>query len=181
MFLKTQLSWDLMIPSESLDCSSGKMLQKAVLVCLMAEVAERKASIESGIFVAVKDIHSIGEGKIRTHPGNFIFPVKFSCITFKMLPGEVLEGTVYKVIKHGVFLTCGPADKVYLSHRTMSEYEYFPGEPPFFKNLKSVKIEKGTVVRFVVLGHKFDEAEKEFRTVVSLDALEDYYLGPVPS
>ncbi|KAL6532391.1 hypothetical protein OROGR_014361 [Orobanche gracilis] len=43
-------------------------------------------------------------------------------------------------------------------------------------NGKSPKIEKGMVVRFLVIGVKFLEAEKDFHVVGSL---QGDYLGPV--
>jgi DNA-directed RNA polymerase-4/5 subunit 7 len=58
----------------------------------------------------------------------------------------------------------------------MPDYRYVPGENPVFLNDKTSKIEKDVVVRFVVLGTKWLEAEREFQALVSL---EGDYLGPV--
>ncbi|KAG8370333.1 hypothetical protein BUALT_Bualt14G0105900 [Buddleja alternifolia] len=175
MFLKSQLSWNVVIPAENLD-SEGLMLQKAILIHLLEDFSAKKASKEIGYFMAITTLDRIGEGKIRQHTGDLIFPVDFSCITFKICPGEVLEGVAHKILKHGVFLRCGPTEKVYLSHNKMAGYEYVPGENPIFKSDKSPKIEKGTVIRFVVLAEKYDEAERDFRAIVSLDG---DYLGPI--
>ncbi|KAK6161400.1 hypothetical protein DH2020_004781 [Rehmannia glutinosa] len=175
MFLKSQLSWNVAIPAENLD-AEGSILQKAILVRLLEEFAAKKASKDIGYFLAVTTLDRIGEGIVRPHSGDLLFPVDFTCITFKMLPGEVLEGVVHKVLKHGVFLRCGPVEKVYISHQKMADYHYVPGENPFFRNDKLSKIEKGTSVRFLVLAEKYDEAEKDFRAVVSL---EGDHLGPI--
>lgn len=175
MFLTSKLSWNVVVPAKNLDVE-GVMLQKAILIQLLDEFAAKKASKDIGYFLAVKNLDYISEGIIRQHSGDLLFRVDFTCITFKMLPGEVLEGVVHKIMKHGVFVRCGPADKVYISHRTMDDYHYVPGENPFFGNEDSPKIEKGTVVRFLVLDEKYDEAEKDFRAVVSL---KGDHLGPV--
>ncbi|KAL0348945.1 UNVERIFIED_CONTAM: DNA-directed RNA polymerase V subunit [Sesamum radiatum] len=175
MFLRSQLSWNVVIPAQNLD-AEGLILQKAILIGLLDEFAAKKASKDIGYFLAVTTLDHIGKGIIRQHSGDLLFPVDFSCITFKMFPGEILEGVVHKILKHGVFVKCGPAEKVYISHLKMADYQYVPGENPCFRNEKSSKIEKGTVVRFLVLAEKYDEAEKDFRAVVSL---EGDFLGPI--
>ncbi|GER56167.1 DNA-directed RNA polymerase V subunit 7 [Striga asiatica] len=175
MYLKSKLSWNVVLPAEKLDIK-GLMLQKAIITSLMAEFASRKASRELGYFLAVNTILSIGEGKVRQQTGDVLFPVEFSCLTFKLLAGEVLDGEVHKILKHGVFLRCGPAENVFLSHQKMEDYQYVPGENPYFINAKSSKIDKGVVVRFLVIGVRFVEAEKGFQAVGSL---QGDYLGPV--
>ncbi|CAN4082042.1 unnamed protein product [Withania somnifera] len=142
------------------------MLQKAICIRLLEDFASKKAS----------KILKIGEGRVREHTGDVLFPVEFSCVTFKIFRGEILEGIVDKILKHGVFLRCGPTDKVYLSHQKMVDYKYVPGENPIFMNEKMSRIEKDTLVRFIVVGARYVEAEKEFQAVVSL---EGDYLGPI--
>lgn len=175
MFLKSKLSWNVVIPAKNLD-AEGSNLQKAILIRILDEFAMKKASRDIGYFLAVTTLDRIGEGVVREHSGDVLFPVDFSCITFKMLPGEIMEGVVHLVLKHGVFLRCGPAEKVYMSLHKTADYQYVSGENPIFKSDKATNIEKGTLVRFIVLAEKFDEAEKEFRAVVSL---EGDHLGPV--
>ncbi|KAH6808962.1 RNA polymerase Rpb7-like [Perilla frutescens var. frutescens] len=175
MFLQTQLSWNVLVPAENID-AEGLMLQKAILIRLLDEFATKKAFKDLGYFMAVTTLDHIGEGLVRQHSGDLLFPVDFSCITFKMFPGELLEGVVHKILKHGMFLRCGPAEKVYISHHKMAGYQYVPGENPSFMNDKSSKIEKGTRVRFTVIAERYDEAERDFRVLVSL---EGDYLGPV--
>ncbi|EPS65977.1 hypothetical protein M569_08802 [Genlisea aurea] len=176
MFLKSQLSWNVEIPPESVD-SEGLMLQKAILLRLLADFATKKASRDLGYFLAVTTLDHIGEGVVRQHSGEFLFPVDFSCITFKIIVGEILSGTVHKILKHGVFVRCGPAEKIYISHHKMTDYNYVPGENPIFRNEKSGKeIHNGSAVKFLVLDEKYDEAEKDFRAVVSL---EGDFLGPI--
>ncbi|GFP95875.1 DNA-directed RNA polymerase v subunit 7 [Phtheirospermum japonicum] len=175
MYLKSKLSWNIVLPAENMDIN-GLMLQKAIITRLMADFAAKKASKELGFFLAINTVTGIGEGKVRQHSGDVLFPVDFSCITFKMFAGEVLEGTVHKILKVGVFMRCGPAENVFLSLKLMDDYEYVPGEIPYFMNPKSSKIEKGVVVRFLVHGVRYAEAEKDFHAAASL---KGDYLGPI--
>ncbi|CAK9136682.1 unnamed protein product [Ilex paraguariensis] len=175
MFLKVQLPWNIIIPAENLD-AKGLMLQRAIIIRLMDEFSIKKATKDLGYFLAVTTLESIGEGKVRQNSGDVLFPVVFSCITFRIYRGEILEGVVHKILKHGVFLRCGPIENIYLSNKKMPGYEYVPGENPIFMNEKMPKIEKDVVVRFIVIGEKYIEAQREFQAVVSL---EGDFLGPV--
>lgn len=175
MYLKVQLPWNVIIPAENLD-AKGLMLQRSIIIRLLDEFSAKKSTKDLGYFLAVKTLDSIGEGKVRQHSGDVLFPVVFSCITWKLFRGEVLEGSVHKILKHGVFLRCGPVENIYLSDKKMPDYRYVPGENPVFLNDKMSKIEKDAVVRFIVIGTKWIEAEREFQAVVTL---EGDFLGPV--
>ncbi|WRX11638.1 RNA polymerase Rpb7-like [Theobroma cacao] len=168
MFLKVQLPWNVIIPADGLG-AEGLMLQKAIVVRLLDDFACKKATKDLGYFIAVTTLESIGDGKVRQNTGDVPFPVVFSGITFKMFRGEILEGVVHKILKHGVFLRCGPVQNIYLSDLKMPDYHYVPGENAIFMNDKHSKIEKDVVVRFIAIGTKWLEAEREFQALVSLE------------
>ncbi|KAK7268786.1 hypothetical protein RIF29_21495 [Crotalaria pallida] len=177
MFLKVQLPWNVIISPEELQ-SESLMLQRAIVIRLMSDFALKKATKDLGYYLAVTTLETIGEGKVRMHTGDVLFPVVFNGITFKIFKGEILEGVVHKVLKHGVFMRCGPIENVYLSNLKMPDYRYVPGENPCFMNEKMSKIGKDVVVRFTVIGTKWMEADREFQALVSL---EGDYLGPIIS
>ncbi|KAK4718351.1 hypothetical protein R3W88_016689 [Solanum pinnatisectum] len=134
----------------------------------MNDFAAKKASKILVTFMTFTTLERIGEGKVREHTGDVLFPVEFNCVTFKIFRRVILEGVVDKILKHGIFLRCGPTNKVY-SHQKMADYKYVPGENPIFMNEKMSRIEKDTVVRFIVVGARY--AEKEFQAVVSLGVI----------
>ncbi|KAJ0233069.1 DNA-directed RNA polymerase V subunit 7 [Hirschfeldia incana] len=175
MFLKVELPWNVMIPAENMD-AKGLMLKRTILVQLLDAFASKRATKELGYYLTVTSLDKIGEGKIREHTGEVMFPVVFSGMTFKIFKGEILEGVVHKVLRHGVFMRCGPVENVYLSHLKMPDYKYLPGENPIFMNEKMSRIQVDTLVRFVVIGTKWMEVEKEFQALASL---EGDYLGPI--
>ncbi|KAJ4881225.1 DNA-directed RNA polymerase V subunit 7 [Raphanus sativus] len=175
MFLKVELPWNVMIPAENMD-AKGLMLKRTILVQLLEAFASKRATKELGYYLTVTSLDKIGEGKIREHTGEVMFPVVFSGMTFKIFKGEILEGVVHKVLRHGVFMRCGPVENVYLSHLKMPDYKYLPGENPIFMNEKMSRIQVDTLVRFVVIGTKWMEVEKEFQALASL---EGDYLGPI--
>ncbi|OIV94306.1 hypothetical protein TanjilG_19312 [Lupinus angustifolius] len=92
--------------------------------------------------------------------GDVLFPVVFNAITFKIFKGEILEGVVHKVLKHGVFMRCGPIENVYLSNLKMPGYHYVPGENPCFMNEKMSKVGKDVAVRFCCHWYKVDGGRK---------------------
>ncbi|OMO96598.1 hypothetical protein COLO4_15186 [Corchorus olitorius] len=145
MFLKVQLKWHVIISPESLE-AKGLLLQKAIVVRLLDDFARKKSTDDLGYFLAVTSLDSIEEGKVRQSTGDVLFPVAFSAITFKLFKGEILKGVVHKVLKHGVFLKCGPVQNIYLSHLKMPDYQYLPGENASFIHDKHSNIEKDVVI-----------------------------------
>uniref|UniRef100_A0A1J3DVZ9 DNA-directed RNA polymerase subunit n=1 Tax=Noccaea caerulescens TaxID=107243 RepID=A0A1J3DVZ9_NOCCA len=175
MFLKVQLPWNVMIPAENMD-AKGLMLKRAILIQLLEAFASKRATKDHGYYLTVTDLDEIGEGKIREHTGEVMFPVVFSGITFKIFKGEVLQGVVHKVLKHGVFLRCGPVENVYLSNSMMPDYKFIHGENPIFMNEKMSRIQVETTVRFLVMATQWMDAEREFQALASL---KGDYLGPI--
>jgi DNA-directed RNA polymerase-4/5 subunit 7 len=174
MFLKVKLPWNILIPAENLD-AEGLMLQTSIVIRLLGEFAARKASKDLGYYLAVTTLESIGEGRVKQLTGDVIFPVVFSALTFNLYRGEIAEGVVHRVLKLGVFLRCGPIEKIYLAHLKMPGYCFEGGESPLFRDKQS-KIENNVVVRFIVIGTMWMEAEREFQALASL---EGDYLGPI--
>jgi DNA-directed RNA polymerase-4/5 subunit 7 len=91
------------------------------------------------------------------------------------MKGEILVGSVEKILKHGVFLKSGPMENIFLSEKTMSEYKYLGGESPMFRKDHS-KLEKDTIVRFKVMGFRWMEADRQFQLLATLAG---DFLGPL--
>ena len=180
MFLQVQLPWNVVIPAEDLD-TNGLALQKSIIINLLDEFAAKRATKDLGYFLSVTNLENVGVGKVRQQTGDVLFPIVFSGITFKIFRGEVLEGVVHKVLKHGVFLKCGPIENIYLSCIKMPGYTYSGGDNPIFHSEKMPKVEKDVVVRVMVIATKWLEAARELQALVSMDG--DYLgpLGPVSS
>ncbi|KAL8140034.1 hypothetical protein V2J09_006055 [Rumex salicifolius] len=169
MFLKVRMSWNVIIAAENLDVQ-GLLLQRAILVKLLEDFAAKKATKDLGNLLAVTTVDKIGEGKVRPHTGDVLFPVDFTCLTFRFFRGEIIEGVVTKILKHGVFLSCGPVETVFVSAKKMPGYELVPGdENQMFVSQKRAKLEKNTVVRVSLMDSKWVESERAFMALGSLD------------
>uniref|UniRef100_A0A1D1Y5W5 DNA-directed RNA polymerase subunit n=1 Tax=Anthurium amnicola TaxID=1678845 RepID=A0A1D1Y5W5_9ARAE len=175
VFLEVELSWNVLIAPDNL-YAEGLKLQRSIILRILEDISNRKASKEYGYFVAVTTLENIGEGKVRELTGDVLFPVVFKCVTFKPLKGEILLGTVNKVLRHGIVLKSGPLEGIFLSSQVMRDYEYIAGENPMFLSEKLSKLEKGCMVRFKVLGFKWMEVDREFQVLATLAG---DYLGPI--
>ncbi|KAK1629207.1 hypothetical protein QYE76_003522 [Lolium multiflorum] len=174
VFLQAEMCWNVLIPADQLS-PEGLLLRKSIIVRLLEDITNRKASRDHGYYIAVNELKAISEGKVRELTGDVLFPVTFTCITEKPMKGEILVGSVEKILKHGVFLKSGPMENIFLSEKTMSEYKYLGGESPMFRKDHS-KLEKDTIVRFKVMGFRWMEADRQFQLLATLAG---DFLGPL--
>ncbi|XP_068635522.1 DNA-directed RNA polymerase V subunit 7-like [Aristolochia californica] len=175
MYLEAEMSENVLIPPEELH-GEGLKLQRSVILHLLSDIFDKKATKEHGYLLAVTNMKSIGMGKVREFTGEVLFPVTFKCITFKPFKGEILVGVVQKILKHGILLSCGPMAIIFVAAQTMPDYHYVSGEDPIFLNDRRSKIEKNGEVRFMVLGLKWVETDRQFQ---ALGTLAGNHLGPV--
>ncbi|KAM3326684.1 hypothetical protein BC332_06901 [Capsicum chinense] len=135
------------------------------------------ATEDYGYFLKVTKVKSVGNGKLSKYSTHLMFPVTFFCRTFLPKTGEVLVGIVIKVCMQGVFLKCGPMNSIYLGRRKMPNYNYVPGENPFFLSDDQSRIENEVAVRFVVFAVRWSTTN--VRKFDLLASIEGDSLGPV--
>ncbi|CAN6353837.1 unnamed protein product, partial [Urochloa humidicola] len=174
VFLESEMSWNVLIAPSQLD-RKGLLLRKAIIVRLLEDVTNRRASKEHGYYVAVNQLKAISEGKVRELTGDVLFPVTFTCITQKPMKGEIMVGYVDRILKHGMFLKSGPVESIFMAEKSMGDYKYIGGENPMFMNDQS-KLEKDTAVRFKVLGFRWMEADRQFQLLATIAG---DFLGPL--
>ncbi|KAL1806470.1 hypothetical protein ACET3Z_029538 [Daucus carota] len=175
MFLKAQLQWNVVVPAEKLD--KGLSLKKEIVVRLLDTFAATKATSSLGYLLAVTTLENLEKGKVkRDTSGDVVFPVTFSCMTYKIFVGEIVEAEVHKILKQGVFLRCGPVENIFLSRYKMKGYKFVAGENAIFVSEESGKIEKGMKLRVEVISVKYMEVEKEFQALANLNG---DFLGPI--
>lgn len=175
VFLEAEMNSNVLISPDQLT-PQGLLLQKAIITRLLEDIANKKASKEHGYFIAITSLKSIGDGRVRTLTGDVLFPVSFSCLTQKPTKGEVLTGTVERILKHGLFVKSGPIEDIFISEKMTGDYKYVPGESPMFLSEKHSKLEKGVSVRFKVVGFRWMEADRQFQLLASLAG---DFLGPI--
>ncbi|XP_020584925.1 DNA-directed RNA polymerase V subunit 7-like [Phalaenopsis equestris] len=176
VFLKVELKRDVAVPPDQLH-HTGLLLRKNIILRLLDNITHLKASKEHGYYVAVTTLDSIAEGRIHDLTGEVVFPVSFSCTTVRPHKGEILHGTIDKVLKHGIFLKSGPLENIFLSAKMMKDYKFRMEEEAMFvnENLQS-KMVRGSKVRYRVLGIKWIEWDRCFQMLATLAG---DFLGPI--
>ncbi|KAI0493496.1 hypothetical protein KFK09_023614 [Dendrobium nobile] len=176
VFLDFELNETVIIPPDQLNPSS-LLLRKAIILRLLNYISCKKASEEHGYYVAVRTLNTIGDGEVNQLTGEVHFPVSFNCATTKPYKGEILIGTIDRVRRQGIFLISGPIQNIFLSEKTMKDYQFNNIEEPVFVNANGQsKLEKGGNVRFRILGVKWIESDREFQV---LGTIAGDFLGPV--
>lgn len=192
MFSEVELIRDVAVDAENIK-SDGLVSrpQSFIMTRLLEDLVREKASKDHGYFLAVTSLKKIGKMKAVEESGDVFFPVVFNCRTFLPYEGEILQGIVHCIYRHGVFLRCGPIKYAYLSARKMPGYQYVCGQKmacqkcghdrkPLFVSNEFAKIENGVVVCFMVLGVRWFEnwgnVKNEFGVLATL---EGDSLGPI--
>ena len=149
-------------------CFGGQLLYPDGKPCT------RKATKELGYFLVVNALKSIGEGRDSTLE-MYCFLLFFSCITFKLFQGDILEGFVHKVMKHGVFLSCGPVKNISLIWKCQITGMWL-GSTLSSWMTSCQRLKKMLWSVSLWLERSSSEVEREFQALVSL---EGDYLGPI--
>ncbi|KAI0493495.1 hypothetical protein KFK09_023613 [Dendrobium nobile] len=176
VFLEIGMNEDIVVPFHMLDLERLP-LPKVILLNLLHRISCRKASNEHGYYIAITTLNTISELHQDEDTGAILFTVSLSCTTVKPCKGEILIGTVTRILEDGIILKSGPMNNILLSETRMNDYELDMSEEPMFLKVNGLSyIKKGTKVRFKVLDIKWIEREKEF--IIWATILDDY-LGPI--
>ncbi|KAJ4907898.1 DNA-directed RNA polymerase II subunit 7 [Raphanus sativus] len=107
----------------------GQNLRENLVSNLVKDV-EGTNSGRHGFVLAVTGIESIGKGLIRDGTCFVTFPVKYRCVVFRPIKGEVLEAVVTTVMQHGFFAEAGPLQLFVSNHEMADGMEYQAGDMP---------------------------------------------------
>ncbi|MFW9915354.1 MAG: DNA-directed RNA polymerase [Candidatus Thorarchaeota archaeon] len=98
-----------------------------VLLDLCRQKYENTVAPQTGMIVAVSEVHPLSHGRIIPGDGAVYMDVEFQALTFKPLDGEIVEGEVVEVTKFGVFIRIGCTDA--LCHVSQLADDYFSFSP----------------------------------------------------
>nr|XP_043629877.1 DNA-directed RNA polymerase IV subunit 7-like isoform X2 [Erigeron canadensis] len=174
MFREVECLSHVVIHSKDLN-TKGVCPTSSVVTNLLKQLTNLKAYEEFGYVLGVTKLKAIGNAR-KIGSTKYMFLVAFNCRTLLPMKGEVMIGIVHSISRYGVFLKSGPMKIVYLSIRKMPNYSYVDeGKPMFLCNDMS-RIEKGVVVRFVVLATRWSQRTRDHNVLASIDGDS---LGPV--
>lgn len=105
MYYESEISVTIRIPPSRF----GESIHRVVLD-IAREKYESSVHPDIGMIVGILGIRSLLPGKIVPGDGSTYHEVILSCITFRPLRGEIIEGEVAETIKFGIFIRIGCTD-----------------------------------------------------------------------
>src|SRR3989344_7875446 len=76
----------------------------------LQETIEGKLNPDIGVFLAVTEIISVGDGKILPEDGAIFYPAEFKALVYRPELNEVVIGEVVDITEFGVFTRIGAID-----------------------------------------------------------------------
>lgn len=150
----------------------GPNIHVVILLQLLEEVNSLKCSEDHGYYVTPTTLESIGDGRVRSHTGAVVFPVRFKCIVFKPFKDEILQGEVKKIMKRGCFVSAGPLDEIFIHEEMMQGGVFYKSETmdtSYFKHEEGFEVRIGTHLRFRLLGLKWVEDQRTFKALGTIN------------
>ncbi|KAJ4844590.1 hypothetical protein Tsubulata_011009 [Turnera subulata] len=182
MFKELEIVCKLKVLAKNLD-PDGLIRERTIITRLLEDLSWVKSRKRDGYFLAVTKLKkmNIWRGDEVDESEKALIRVHCVCRMFIPVKGETLQGVVLKVLRHGVFLRCGPLKFVYLAARKMPNYHFVSGENPAFLSDDLSRIENDVVLLFSVLDVRWVidsrwDMTREFHVLASL---EGDALGPV--
>ncbi|KAI0493494.1 hypothetical protein KFK09_023612 [Dendrobium nobile] len=176
VFLEIEMNEDITVPFHMLDLERLP-LPKVILLNLLHRIGRRKASQEHGYYIAITTLNTISELLRDEDSSVILFAVSLNCTAVKPCKGEILIGTVTKIMEDGIMLKSGPMENILLPETMMNDYELNMSEETMFLKVNGLSyMKKDTKVRFKVLDIQWAERNKEFNIWATI--LGDY-LGPI--
>lgn len=133
---------------------------------------------DMGLVVTLYEIVSITGGTVYPGEGSAHFHVVFKAVVFTPFVGEVLEGTLKKADKKGLYVSLGFFDDVFIPEHMLQEPSTFDvGEQLWTWNYQSEKMfmDLGESIRVRVNAVRFPDQPR------SLNELDPKSLGKTPS
>jgi len=130
----------------------GMEMNDAIKQSLQEQI-EGKLDPDIGVFLAVTEILSIGEGKILPEDGAIYYPAEFKVLSYSPEMNEIVMGEVVDVTEFGAFTRIGPIDAlIHVSQVMDDKISYNSKSAVFIGKKTGKKLEEGDLVRGRVVG-----------------------------
>ena len=130
----------------------GLELKQGVKESLQEQV-EGKINPDIGVFLAITEVLSIGEGKIIPEDGAIYYTVEYKVLTYRPELNEIVLGEVVDVTEFGAFTRIGSLDAlVHVSQIMDDKIAYDPKGATFIGKKSGNKLKEGDIIRARVVG-----------------------------
>src|SRR3989344_1750470 len=127
-------------------------LKEAVKASLQ-ETMEGHLNPEIGVFLAVTEITSVGEGKIIPEDGAVFFPTEYKVLVYKPELNEIVFGEVVDITEFGAFTRIGPIDAlVHVSQLMDDRISYDQKNAVITGKKTGNKLKEGDIVKARIVG-----------------------------
>ncbi len=89
---------------------------------LLEEKLEGRLDKKVGMFIAILDVISIGEGRILIGDAGIYYETVFDTLVYRPKLQEITEGEVVEVVEFGAFIEIGPLDGLLHISQITDEY-----------------------------------------------------------
>ncbi|MBI2232545.1 MAG: DNA-directed RNA polymerase [Candidatus Aenigmarchaeota archaeon] len=114
----------------------------------LQENLEGKINPDLGVFLAVTEVTSIGEGKIVPEDGAIFYPAEFKAMVYMPEMNEVVVGEVVDITEFGAFTRIGPLDALVHVSQVMDDKIAYDAKNAIFTGKKNnYRLKEGDVVR----------------------------------
>jgi DNA-directed RNA polymerase subunit E' len=139
----------------------GLDVEEAIKKSLETQL-EGKLNPDEGVYLAVTDVLSVGEGKIKPNDGAIFYPAKIKILSYKPEENEVIMGEVVDLTEFGAFVRMGPLDGlVHVSQISNEKMNYDPKNAVFSSAKTKMSIKEGTLVRTRVVSVSLGKARRK--------------------
>lgn len=110
-----------------------------------------------GVVVDVRDVDTIGEGKLIPGDGGAYYDVTFKLFTFKPELQEVITGKIKDIADFGAFITLGPIDGMIHISQTMDDFVSFAKDKVLSGRDSKRNLKVGDICRARIIAVSFKD------------------------
>lgn len=130
----------------------GLPLEDAIKQSLQDQI-EGSMNPEIGVFLAVTEVLSIGEGKIVPEDGAIHYPSEYKVLVYRPEVNEIVYGEVVDITEFGAFTRIGPIDALVHVSQIMDDKISYDQKNAIITGKKTgYKLKEGDIVRARIVG-----------------------------
>ena len=119
----------------------------------LQESVEGRLNPDIGVFLAVTDVISVGEGKIKPEDGAIFYPAEYKVLVYRPDLNDIVLGEVIDVTEFGAFTRIGPLDGLIHVSQVMDDKVSYDAKNAIYTGKKTgLKLKEGEIVRARVVG-----------------------------
>jgi DNA-directed RNA polymerase subunit E' len=143
MFKILTIKDEVRVPPTKFDLDINEAVKKS-----LQEQIEGKLNVDIGVFLAVTEVLSVGEGKIIPEDGAIFYPAEYKVLVYHPEINEIVIGEVVDITEFGAFVRIGPLDGLVHISQIMDDKISYDAKNAIITGRKtSFKLKEGDTIR----------------------------------